>query len=59
MSHLARSLHWQHYQKHPGQLIREWDLTFKVHPPKLFVDKKQGQICSFEIRGVGVELMAV
>ncbi len=53
MSHLARSLPWQHYQKHPGQLIRERDLTFKVHPLQLFVDRKQGQICSFEIRGVG------
>lgn len=53
MSHFARSLPWTtHYQKHPGQLIRE-DLTFKVHPLQLFVDRKQGQICSFEIREVG------
>ena len=28
-------------------------MTFKVHPLQLFVDRKQGQICSFEIRGVG------
>lgn len=53
MSHLAISLPWQQYQKHPSQLIREQDLTFKVHPLQLFVDRKQGQICSFEIRGVG------
>lgn len=53
MSHLAEALRWQHYQKNPSQLIRERDLTFKVHPLQLFVDRKQGQICSFEIRGVG------
>lgn len=53
MSHLERSLHRQKHQKHPGQLARERDLTFKVHPLQLFVDRKQGQICSFENRGVG------
>lgn len=37
--------------KHPGQLIRVRDLTFKVHPLQLFVHRKQGQICSFEIKG--------
>lgn len=52
MSHLARSLPWQHYQQHPGQLIRERDLTFKVNPLQLFIDTKQGHICSFEIRGM-------
>lgn len=50
---VARSLPWQHYQKHPGQLIRVRDLTFKVHPLQLFVHKKQGQIFSFEIKGTG------
>lgn len=53
MSHLARSLPWQHHLKHPARLIREWGLTFKVHPLQLFVDREQGQICSFEIRRVG------